>query len=129
VRLGEYIARPLPGWDWRTLDCCRWVDRWVVLNGHPSPIEMLDLRYDSERSALRAIRRGGGLVKLWTRGMELAGVSVAEMPIAGDVGVVESQTVCGTNEAAGIYTGSRWVTLGLRGLDAFPAVALRAWRV
>jgi hypothetical protein len=126
---GEYIGQPLPVWDWKNLDCCRWVDRWVQIRGHASPMQAIGMRYNSERSALRQIRKGGGLVALWSAGMEAAGVPATDMPIAGDVGVVESQTTCGTNEAAGIFTGSRWVTLGLRGFDAFPAVALRAWRV
>jgi hypothetical protein len=32
------------------------------------------------------------------------------------------------DEAAAIWTGERWVTLGLRGLDFGPAEALAVWR-
>ena len=126
--LGDYLGAPRPAWDWVNLDCCRWVDGWVQQRGYPSPIAMLGLTYDSERSALLAIRRGGGLVALWTRGMCLAGVREADDAQAGDVAIIGRPTECGTNEAAAIFTGERWMTLGVRGFHCGPADVLASWR-
>lgn len=129
MKLGDFLAMPRPEWDWRLHDCCRWVDRWVQARGYRSPIEALGLVYDSERSALRRISEGGGLVTLWTGGMALVSVPEADEAQAGDVGIISRATSDGLNEAMAIYTGERWLSLSLRGLEAGPAEALRVWRV
>lgn len=128
MRLGEYLAAPRPPWDWVSLDCCRWIDGWVVARGRDSAIRALDLRYNTERSALRTIVRGGGLVALWTAGMARIGVLEVDIPAAGDVAVIERSTVCGLDQAMAIFTGERWASLGLRGIEVGPADALRVWR-
>lgn len=132
MRLAEYLALPRPAWDWVTIDCCRWVDGWCRAHGLESPMEAIGIRYDSERSALLQIARGGGLSALWAKGMAAVGAAPVDewdQLQAGDVGVIRRATSCGTDEAAGIWTGERWVTLGLRGLDFGPAEALAVWRV
>lgn len=129
MRVADYLAAPRPAWDWIALDCCRWVDGWVQARGFDSPIAALGLTYDSERSALRCIRKAGGLVPLWRKGMALVGVEEADAPMVGSVGVIRRPTSCGTDEAAAIFTGDRWVSLGLRGLDFGPAEALAVWHV
>lgn len=129
MRLGEYLSRPLPAWDWVHLDCCRWVDGWVQARGHASPMAAIGIRYDSERSAMRRIAEGGGLARLWSDAMRQIGVGVADSPLPGNIGIVKRTTACGMDEAAGIWTGQRWVTLGLRGLDFGPAEPLAMWRV
>lgn len=90
----------------------------------------IGMEYDSERSALRRIVEGGGLTALWTRGMAAIGAEAVALDDAGAgaVGVIVRATHCGTNEAAAIWTGTSWVTLGLRGLDFGPAEALAVWR-
>jgi hypothetical protein len=90
----------------------------------------IGMEYDSERSALRRIAEGGGLAALWSRGMTEIGAEACGLDDvrAGDVGVIARATQCGTNEAAAIWTGTRWATLGLRGLDFGPADALAVWR-
>lgn len=131
MRLAEYLREPRAPWDWIRTDCCRWVDGWVVAYGRASPMAAIGMQYDSERSALRRIAEGGGLVGLWSQGMAAIGASVVAEDDdlqPGDVGVIRRATVCGTNEAAAIWTGDRWVTLGLRGLDFGPAEALAVWR-
>jgi hypothetical protein len=85
-------------------------------------------RYDSERSALLRISRGGGLVLLWQRGMGEAGIPEAVGLHAGDVGVIERETAEGPDEVAAIFSGERWVSLALHGIEAAPATALAAWR-
>jgi len=131
MKLSAYLAEPRPAWDWQHLDCCRWVDGWCLANGWGSPIGAIGIRYDSERSALLTIRRGGGLVALWTKGMAAVGIGPVDewnTLAAGDIGVIRRPTACGADEAVGIWTGERWVTLGLRGLDFGPAEALAVWR-
>ena len=87
------------------------------------------IRYDSETGALRRIAEAGGLLPLWTGAMALLFVAEVDKPAAGDIGVIARATLCGTNEAAAIFTGDRWVSLGLNGLDFGPAEALRVWRL
>jgi hypothetical protein len=101
----------------------------VQARGCGSPIAALGIRYDSETSALRRIAEAGGLLPLWTAGMALLLVHEVDDPTAGDIGIISRPTVCGGNEAAAIFTGERWASLGLRGLDVGPADALRVWRV
>jgi hypothetical protein len=132
MRVGEYLGLDRPAWDWVTLDCCRWIDGWVVARGHASPMAAIGVEYDSERSALRRIAEGGGLAALWTAGMTAIGIEPAPETddlLTGDVGVIQRATSCGTDEAAAIWTGERWVTLGLRGLDFGPAEPLAVWHV
>ena len=78
---------------------------------------------------MRRIAEGGGLVRLWSDAMRQIGVGVADCPLPGNVGIVQRATACGMDEAAGIWTGQRWVTLGLRGLDFGPAEPLAMWHV
>lgn len=77
---------------------------------------------------MRVIGRGGGLVALWTRGMAAVGVPEADEPQAGDVAVIVRPTVCGMGEAMAIYTGDRWASLALRGLEIGAAEPLKVWR-
>jgi hypothetical protein len=136
VKLGEYLreaaAKP---WEWGVHDCCRFVAEWVVLCGRPDPMAIVwsdpERSYDSEFGALRTIAAGDGLEALWTEGMSYVGVAMLDRgaaPVAGDVGIVVRATECGTDEAAGIYSGERWVTLGLRGIVSSPAEIVKAWR-
>ena len=128
MHVSDFLAIPRPAWDWRAHDCCRWVDRYLRLCGYASPIEALGLRYDSERSALRVIAKGGGLVALWDAGMAAVVVPHADAAQAGDVAVIERTTADGLNQAMGLFTGDRWASLTPRGLEFGPAQALRIWR-
>lgn len=128
MRLGDFLSAPLPEWDWRAHDCCRWVDRWAQTRGRTSPIKALGLRYSTERGALLTIRRGGGLMALWSRGMAAVGVPEADEPQPGDVAVIRRETVCGLDEAMAIRVGKRWASLAIRGLEIGPAEPLKVWR-
>lgn len=126
---GQYVMAALAKpWVWFEHDCCRFIDGWVVHRGRESPMDLLGIHYDSETSALRRIREGGGLVRLWSAGMALAGVPEVDEPTPGDVGIVPVSTEDGLNEACGIYLGPRWAMLGVRGLYCATVVPLRAWR-
>lgn len=84
--------------------------------------------YSSEFQALRTIREGGGLVALWSRGMEDIGAPVVETPQLGDVGIIRAPTEQGDDEACAIFTGKRWAMLGIHGLVCSPADAIKVWR-
>lgn len=128
MTLGEYLSASRPVWDWANHDCCRWMDRWCMERGRESAIALLGLRYRTERGALLTIRRGGGLVALWTRGMALTGAPAVDEPQAGDVGIIERPTVCGLNETAAIHTGERWFSISDTSIHSGPARALAMWR-
>ncbi|MEH3121163.1 MAG: hypothetical protein PGN16_04150 [Sphingomonas phyllosphaerae] len=128
MKLADFLSAPLPEWDFRHHDCCRWVARWIVARDHACPIESLGLRYSTERGALLTIKRGGGLTALWGRGMTAVGVPEAAEPQPGDVAVIHRPTSCGLDEAMAIRVGERWASLALRGLEIGPAEPLKVWR-
>lgn len=129
MKVGDFLTAPLPEWDWTAQDCCRWVDRWLQARDHASAIRALGLHWTTEKGALRVIRRGGGLVPLWSAGMALIGVPEVDEPQAGDIAVIKRATLDRLDQSMAIYTGSRWASLGLRGLEFGPADALKVWRV
>lgn len=127
--LGAYlqtaISRP---WNWGRHDCCRFAAEWCIRRGRGDPMDFLRPLYTSEFQALRTIREGGGLVALWSRGMEDIGAPVVERVEAGDVGIVESITERGAEQVCAINTGPRWAILGIHGMVFSPAQPVRAWR-
>lgn len=135
MTLPEYLqwAMKQP-WAWGSepgLDCCKFAGKWAIVCGYLDPMVLVwsGKGYNSETSALRRIHEGGGLVALWTAGMDHVGMPEATGdPEAGDIGVIERPTVCGGNQALGIYTGQRWVTLALAGIESGPANIVKAWR-
>lgn len=129
MTLGEYLKAPRPAWDWVEQDCCRWVARWIVSRGHADPMEFIGARYCTRIGALRLIKRGGGLVALWSRGMDGAGIPEAIAAEAGDVAVLSVPTEDGIGEACGIWTGERWAMLHERGLVFGVGEPLKVWRV
>lgn len=134
MRLGQYLswATEQP-WGWGTklgLDCCKFAGKWAIARGLIDPMVLVWRDpYDSQRSALRRVAGAGGLVPLWSAGMTHVGAPPIVAPEPGAIGVIRRATACGMDEAAGIWTGQRWVTLGLRGLDFGPAEPLAMWRV
>lgn len=127
--LGDYLKAPRPAWDWTTHDCCRWVARWVVINGHPDPMDHIGHSYSTRTGALRVIRRGGGLVDLWTKGMTGARLAAVTDPAIGAVAVLSVPTDDEIGEACGIWTGERWGMLHERGLIFGVGTPLRIWNV
>lgn len=129
MNLGEYLqaaaSRP---WHWSRHDCCTYLAGWVVDRGHSDPMAFIRGKYRTGRGAMRRIKEGGGLLQLATYGMIDAGIPEADEPQTGDVGIIERPTEDGLNEACAIYSSGKWVSLGVRGLDAGPAVALAVWR-
>lgn len=129
MTVGEYLKAPRSNWDWINLDCCRWVDRWVQECGYLSPMRAIGCRYDSERSALLTIARGGGLAALWSRGMAAIGIDICTTPEPGAVAVLRIATDDAHGEACGIWTGSRWAMLHKAGLYVGDAAAIKIWNV
>ncbi len=129
MMLGDYLRSPRPQWDYVAHDCSRWLDRWLVLRGHGSAMEAIGARYSSERSAMRVIVAGGGLLALWQRGMEAIGLEVVSEPRAGDAAILASETDDGHNRTTGIWTGERWASVHRHGLSCAPGDPLMVWRV
>lgn len=129
MRWQDYLSEPRPPFDYWRNDCSRWVDRYVQRRGWGSPMRAIDIDYRTERAALRRIAEGGSLVALWLRGMAAVGAQTCatEAMRPGDIGVVASETECGTGQASGIWTGERWAVLGRTGLVIAPAPALATW--
>jgi hypothetical protein len=129
MTLGEYLKAPRPAWDWINLDCSRWLDRWLVLCEHRSAMEATGISYSSERSAMLTIARGGGLLSLWSRGMDALSLAQVQRPAMGDAAILAVETDDGTNETCGIWTGERWASLHQRGLVFGVGEPLKVWRV
>jgi len=127
--LGEYLKAPRPAFDFVAHDCSRWMDRWIVSRGHASAMEATGIRYSSERSALRTIRRGGGLFALWQRGMDAIGVPEVATPTLGNCTILEIPTDDGVNETCGIWTGERWASLHRHGLMFGVGSPIMIWAV
>lgn len=128
MKVGDFLTAPLLPFDFVRSDCCRWLDRYLVARGRQSAIKALGLHWTTEKGALRVIKRGGGLVPLWSRGMDAVGVPEASEHKPGDVAVIGRSTLDRLNQATAIYTGSRWASLGLRGMEYGPAEPLKVWR-
>lgn len=129
MTLGEYLRAPLPAWDWVNHDCSRWLDRWLMLNGHRSPMAAMEIAYHDRLSALRIIQAGGGLLALWSRGMAAIGLQLTDNARAGDAAILVAPTEDRTNETCGIWTGERWVAPHHHGLVFGVGAPLRIWRV
>jgi len=129
MTLGEYLKAPRPAWNWGTFDCCTWVAAWVIASGHADPMGFIRGRYATELGAIRAIRRGGGLAELWSRGMGDAGCMEVGTPRAGDVAVLSIPTEDRLGEACGIWTGDKWGCLHFTGLVFGIGAPQRIWRV
>lgn len=127
--LGDYLRSAQPAWDYVEHDCSRWLDRYLVMRGHPSPMEVTGISYASEREAQVVIGRGGGLLALWTRGMEAIGLAEIEAPELGAVAILSIPTDDGTDETCGIWTGKRWASVHRKGTIFGVGLPLRMWSV
>ena len=128
MNLGDFLRAPCPPWDYREHDCSRWLDRYLVARGYPSPMSATGIAYASEREAKLVIGRGGGLLALWTRGMEAIGLSEASEPEQGDVAILSVATDDGTDQTCGIWTSARWATVYQGGTMFGAGEPLRIWR-
>lgn len=129
MTLGEYLRAPRPAWDYVTHDCSRWLDRWLILRGHASAMEATGIRYNSERSAMLTIGRGGGLLALWSRGMDAIGCPTIDTPAEGDAAILSIPTDDTTNETCGIWSGERWASVHKHGLVVGIGEPLAIWRL
>lgn len=86
-------------------DCCAFPAAWAMANGLPDPMAAWRGAYSTEDAALGLISDAGGLLPLFSAGMEAAGIPprVAE-PALGDIGVLN---ISG-HEAGAVFTGRRW---------------------
>jgi hypothetical protein len=116
------------GFDWRGHDCCQFLRGWIVTRRGVDAAAGIE-PYSGEREALLLVHRHGGLEALLTRLAASAGLSGADRPLRGDVGLVAVEGPAGATVAGGIYTGRRWAVLQRAGLAFLDVAALKVWRV
>lgn len=126
--LGDFLRAPCPTWDYVQHDCSRWLDLYLVTRGHPSPMQATAIAYASEREAQVVIGRGGGLLSLWTRGMDAIALQEVDAPAPGDVAILSIPTDDGTDETCGIWTGHRWASVHRGGTMFGVGEPLKIWR-
>lgn len=127
--IGDYLRSAQPAWDYVSHDCSRWLDRYLVMRGHASPMQATGIEYASEREAKLVIGRGGGLLALWTLGMEAIGLAEGAVPELGDAAILSISTDDDTDETCGIWTGKRWASVHRKGTVFGVGEPLKVWRV
>lgn len=128
MMLGDFLRSANPVWDYRVHDCSRWLDRYLRMLGHPSPMGAIGIEYESEREAKVVIGRGGGLLALWSRGLEAIGLPVIEAPEPGCAAILSIPTDDGEDQTCGIWTGKRWASVHRHGTMFGVGAPLKMWR-
>lgn len=117
------------GWEWGERDCLLWLGLWSkqatgIDGGWP-----WRGRYRTALGCVRTLNRSGGMEACIERGAALAGMSGAENPMSGAVGLVTVQTARGPSLVGGIFTGERWAVLMPHGVLSIRTTPLRAWNL
>ena len=129
MTLGDFLRAPRPTWDFVRHDCSRWLDAWLVAQGHASPMQAIGIEYSGPVSAARVIERGGGLLALWREGMRAIGLQPTDEPAQGDAAILTIPTDDATQQTTGIWTGTRWAACHRWGLMFGVGDPLEIWRV
>ncbi len=108
-----------------TWDCCLLVADWVKANTGIDGASPWRGRYATRIGYLRHLKAGGGVAGVVARGADLAGLSRTDEPRRGDIGVIEATD----GPTAAICLGSRWMTVGRKGVAVVTAGAVTAWGV
>jgi len=123
-RLWPYIdaARGL-SFKWGAVDCATWVADWRALITGLDAAQDWRGQYDTERGALRQIRRAGFVTMAdWVDSILGARLSSPLLARRGDIAMVQ--------DALGIVTGAQVAALSPDGVLFFPLTdAQAAWRV
>jgi hypothetical protein len=110
-------------------DCAAICANWAVDNGRDDPMQEWRGAYHNDEEADEWIAKLGGLVGMFSRGMDLAGIAETPIREVGTMAVVRA----GEHEAGAIYTGARWALAGpRRGLvfsEFAPEDILKMWAV
>jgi hypothetical protein len=130
VRLADFLAEAAgTPFRWGASDCCLWLADWLVTQGRPDPAADLRGRYSTPLGCARLLNKRGGVLGVVASCAAKAGLTPADAPRAGDVGVVEVITPQGRAPAGAICTGPRWAVRGVAGLIVAEMTPLAAWRV
>lgn len=131
MTLGEYLARASGAVsDWGTYDCCTFGVDWTIECGWPDAMAEFRGRYATRIGALRIINRNGGFLALCQRQFASVGMPAGDPAavLVGNIGLIRRPTCDRLDVALGIFTGQRWVTRAVRGIEAGPAEAIAIWR-
>lgn len=131
MTLAEYLKASVGrAWTPGVFDCCFFPGEWALSWGRGDPMATWRGRYQTDRGGLRFIKRAGGLVELWERGLWSIGVDRVDEPQAGDVGVVLAINGAMRPEpVGGIWTGTKWAFAAKRGLAFSPASPIAVWGI
>lgn len=128
MALSDYLDRAsLTRWEWGKHDCCQFVRRWVEEATGTDPAA--GWRYSTELGAALLANRNGGIVALFEKLADDAGLEPTDHPQANDIGLVSVLTRRGEAVVGAICCGERWAVLTDTGLTATTAVPHRAWRL
>lgn len=92
-------------------DCCAAPAAWAIDNGHADPMQEWRGEYASEDEGEEFIAKAGGLIELFDKGMNSAGIAETSDVKEGNIGILQ----IGEHEAGAIYTGKRWALVTDRG--------------
>lgn len=131
MNLGEFLreggSRKREANVW---DCSTFPSLWAVACGHADPMRDWYGAYSTEEEAEAFIYEAGGLLPLFAKGFDGAGVPRKKKGaplLPGDVGVLNFLDL----ESGAVYTGKKWAFVADKGLAFidFPESKIEAvWR-
>lgn len=131
MTLADYLARAArTPFAWTGLNCLTFPADWVLACRGVDLAEGFRGRLRTSLGAARFLKRHGGLLGFATKRAAACGLKSTDLPICGDVGVVEAIGLDGERVQAGaICAGRRWAVLAASGLLVAEMTPLAAWRV
>lgn len=128
MALSDYLDRAsLARWEWGKHDCCQFVRRWVEEATGRDPAA--GWRYSTELGAALLANRNGGILALFEKLADNAGLEPTTDPQAEDIGVIAVLGVEGVRPVGAIHTGSGWAFTTNAGLQKVNVEPLAAWRL
>lgn len=128
MALSEYLNRASQQrWEWGKHDCCQFVRRWVEEATGRDPAA--GWRYSTELGAALLANRNGGILGLFQKLADEAGLEATSDPGAEDIGVIAVLSSEGIRPVGAICTGAGWAFTTDTGLHKARGEPLAAWRV
>lgn len=121
----DHLRKP---WQPGSVDCLLALADWTVACGYPDPVAHLRGAYDSEDGFQAIIAAHGGVVPLVGDCCSRIGLTRADRPAIGSVGVIGSWTDI-QRQFGAIFDGKGW---RVRFKDAYPRLSarpLQIWKV
>ena len=110
------------------VDCCLALAEWAIWLGYPDPAAHLRGAYQPGQGQIDILAESGGAIMLVKSCAESLGLSGADTPQLGDIGVVGSAHNI-TRQFGVIHDGEGWLTRTPSGFARVAAKTLAAWRL